>query len=173
MLKNLPSIAPQHPLHASRSMAKQAVAVPFIRPPPSEDTNWKVAFEPPSEVVLSGSWATKTAVKAKDDLRYQVDVAVAMPPVSSSVPSTRPLSLNIMHHFRPFSRKKTISMGGHFRNVPITSPSSLRLSPRPNRPSYATFSTTRLPETLAVPSSFFGHVRCYNTRPFHFRLISR
>ncbi|PIL27250.1 hypothetical protein GSI_10394 [Ganoderma sinense ZZ0214-1] len=78
-LINLPSSPPQHPLHAARALSLKGVAVPYVRPLPTEDTNWKVAFEAPSEIVLSGSWATKTAVKAKDSTKYQVDVTLAMP----------------------------------------------------------------------------------------------
>ncbi|KAI0718445.1 Nrap protein [Cerioporus squamosus] len=80
LLLDAPSISPQHPLQASRSLSKKGIAVPYIRPLPTEDTNWKVSFDPPTEVVLVGSWATRTAVKGKDALKYQVDVAVAMPP---------------------------------------------------------------------------------------------
>ncbi|KAI0674034.1 Nrap protein [Trametes maxima] len=79
LLMGLPSVPPQHPLHASRTLSKKAVAVPYVRPLPTEDTNWKVSFDKPSEIVLAGSWATKTAVKGKDSSRYEVDVAVEMP----------------------------------------------------------------------------------------------
>ncbi|KAH9914177.1 Nrap protein [Epithele typhae] len=79
LLAAIPSHPPQHPLHAARSFADRAVAVPYVRPAPSEDTNWKVAFEPPAEIILAGSWATKTAVKAIDSIPHQVDVAVSMP----------------------------------------------------------------------------------------------
>ncbi|KAI0748842.1 Nrap protein [Fomes fomentarius] len=75
----IPPTPPQHPLHASRTLSKKNVAVPYIRPLPTEEVNWKVAFEAPTEIVLAGSWATKTAVKAKDSMRFDVDVAVAMP----------------------------------------------------------------------------------------------
>ncbi|CDO77351.1 hypothetical protein BN946_scf184786.g12 [Trametes cinnabarina] len=80
LLMNMPSVSPQHPLHASRTLSQKGVAVPYVRPLPTEDTNWKVSFEKPSEIVLAGSWATKTAVKAKDGAKYEVDVAVEMPP---------------------------------------------------------------------------------------------
>ncbi|RDX41283.1 Nrap protein [Lentinus brumalis] len=80
LLVDAPSVAPQHPLHASRSLSKKGIAVPYIRPLPTEDTNWKVAFDPPTDVVLVGSWPTRTSVKGKDALRYTVDIAVAMPP---------------------------------------------------------------------------------------------
>ncbi|KAI0635441.1 Nrap protein [Trametes polyzona] len=72
-------VSPQHPLHASKSLANNGIAVPYVRPPPTEDTNWKVSFEKPSEIVLAGSWATKTAVKAKDSVKFEVDLAVEMP----------------------------------------------------------------------------------------------
>ncbi|KAL7284370.1 hypothetical protein ACG7TL_001660 [Trametes sanguinea] len=79
LLMGLPSVSPQHPLHASRALSQKGIAVPYVRPLPTEDTNWKVSFEKPSEIVLGGSWATKTAVKAKDGAKYEVDVAVEMP----------------------------------------------------------------------------------------------
>ncbi|KAH9912225.1 Nrap protein [Fomitopsis serialis] len=78
-LTGLPSITPKHPLAASRDLQKKAVSVPYVLPQPTEDTNWKVAFEKPTEILLVGSWALKTSVKAKDGYRYGVDVAVTMP----------------------------------------------------------------------------------------------
>ncbi|KAH9829045.1 Nrap protein [Rhodofomes roseus] len=78
-LNGLPSIPPKHPLAASRDLQKKGVAVPYVLPQPTEDTNWKVAFEKPAEILLVGSWALKTSVKAKDGRRYVVDLAVTMP----------------------------------------------------------------------------------------------
>ncbi|TFY57330.1 hypothetical protein EVJ58_g7084 [Rhodofomes roseus] len=78
-LSGLPSIPPKHPLAASRDLQKKGVAVPYVLPQPTEDTNWKVAFEKPAEILLVGSWALKTSVKAKDGRRYVVDLAVTMP----------------------------------------------------------------------------------------------
>ncbi|KAH9896561.1 Nrap protein [Cubamyces lactineus] len=78
-LMDLPAVSPQHPLHASRTLTKRGVDVPYVRPLPTEETNWKVSFEKPSEILLAGSWATKTAVKGKDSAKYEVDVAVEMP----------------------------------------------------------------------------------------------
>ncbi|OCH85324.1 Nrap protein [Obba rivulosa] len=79
LLLNLPSVSPRHPLAGSRELLEKGIAVPYALPLPTEDTNWKVAFERPSEIVLAGSWALKTSVKAKDGLKYTVDVAVTMP----------------------------------------------------------------------------------------------
>ncbi|KAI0353298.1 Nrap protein [Trametes cingulata] len=79
VLMSLPSISPQHPLHASRTLSQKGISVPYVRPLPTEETNWKVAFEKPSEIVLAGSWATKTAVKGKDSTKFEVDIALEMP----------------------------------------------------------------------------------------------
>ncbi|KAI8970659.1 Nrap protein [Trametes punicea] len=79
ILMAMPPIPPQHPLHASRTLSEKGIAVPYARPLPTEETNWKVSFEKPSEMVLAGSWATKTAVKGKDGTKFGVDVAVEMP----------------------------------------------------------------------------------------------
>ncbi|KZT00334.1 Nrap protein [Laetiporus sulphureus 93-53] len=78
-LNSLPSKPLQHPLAASRHLLKRSIAVAYPLPVPTEETNWTVAFEKPSEILLVGSWALKTSVKAKDGHRYGVDVAVAMP----------------------------------------------------------------------------------------------
>ncbi|EMD32469.1 hypothetical protein CERSUDRAFT_108867 [Gelatoporia subvermispora B] len=78
-LLNLPPVSPRHPLAGSRELLEKGVAVPYAPPLPTEDTNWKVGFEKPSEIVLTGSWVLKTAVKAKDGVKYTVDVAVVMP----------------------------------------------------------------------------------------------
>ncbi|PCH41941.1 Nrap-domain-containing protein [Wolfiporia cocos MD-104 SS10] len=78
-LNALPSVVPQHPLVASRALLQKGTAVPYSLPLPTEDTNWNVAFERPSEILLIGSWALKTNVKAKDQHKHVVDVAVAMP----------------------------------------------------------------------------------------------
>jgi len=69
-------------LEAARKLQKKGVAVPFSLPLPTEDTNWKVAFEPPSEINLVGSWANKVSVKPKDGQKFGVDLAVEMPNVS-------------------------------------------------------------------------------------------
>lgn len=77
----IPSIEPQHPLEASRLLLKKGVAVPYSAPLPTEETNWKVAFEKPSDITVVGSWPLRTSVKAKDAIRFGVDVAVEMPNV--------------------------------------------------------------------------------------------
>lgn len=95
LLMALPAIAPQHPLHASRTLSKQGIDVPYVRPLPTEETNWKVSFEKPSEIMLAGSWVTRTAVKAKDSAPFTVDLAVEMPSVSTP--------LSFPSHFLPAS----------------------------------------------------------------------
>ena len=52
------------------------MAVPYSLPLPAEDTNWKVAFEPPSDITLVGSWANKVSVKPKDGGKFGVDLAM-------------------------------------------------------------------------------------------------
>lgn len=78
-LMQLPAVEPQHPLEAARKLLKKGVAVPYCLPLPIEDTNWKVSFEKPEDITLVGSWPNKVSVKAKDGLKYGVDVAVQMP----------------------------------------------------------------------------------------------
>jgi U3 small nucleolar RNA-associated protein 22 len=63
-------------------MLKKGVAVPYTLPLPTEETNWKVGYESPSDITLVGSWSNKMSVKPKDGLRYSVDLAVEMPDVS-------------------------------------------------------------------------------------------
>lgn len=84
----IPSAQPQHPLEASRRLLKRNVSIPYSLPLPTEDTNWKVAFEVPSDITLVGSWPNKISVKAKDGYPYGVDVAVEMPDVSDYLTET-------------------------------------------------------------------------------------
>ncbi|KAJ7183097.1 Nrap protein [Mycena filopes] len=72
-------VAPQHPLEAARKLIKRGVAVPYCLPQPSEDTNWKVAYEKPSDITMVGSWPNKISVKGKDGSKFGVDLAVEMP----------------------------------------------------------------------------------------------
>ncbi|KAI0792762.1 Nrap protein [Abortiporus biennis] len=78
-LTSIPSISPRHPLVASKDLLKKGIAIPYPLPMPTEDTNWKVAFEKPNDIQLVGSWPNKLSVKGKDGERYGVDVAVEMP----------------------------------------------------------------------------------------------
>ncbi len=83
-LLEIPPILPQHPLEASRKLLKKGIAVPYSLPLPTEETNWKVSFEKPTDILLVGSWANKLSIKAKDGKRFGVDVAVEMPDVRST-----------------------------------------------------------------------------------------
>ncbi|KAL1700082.1 Nrap protein [Schizophyllum commune] len=78
-LQKIPSKAPTHPLRAAEPLMKQDVAVPYSLPVPTEETNWKVAFEKPSNITIVGSWGNKLSVKGKDKAPFRVDVAVEMP----------------------------------------------------------------------------------------------
>ncbi|KAK0482507.1 Nrap protein [Armillaria novae-zelandiae] len=78
-LLNIPSSSPIHPLEATRPLLKKGISVPYSVPLPNEDSNWKVAFEPPSNITLVGSWGNKTSVKGMDGSKFGVDVAVEMP----------------------------------------------------------------------------------------------
>ncbi|PPQ69344.1 hypothetical protein CVT24_001638 [Panaeolus cyanescens] len=78
-LKEISHVNPSHPLEAARKLLKKGVAVPYSLPLPTEDTNWKVSFAPPTEIALVGSWANKVSVKAKDGHPFGVDLAVEMP----------------------------------------------------------------------------------------------
>lgn len=101
-LSSLPSVEPQHPLAAARALSEgiflsnnsgkkkgsrrdrtdppsQIVLVPYSSPTPTEDANWKVSFEKPSNIAIVGSWINNVAVKSPDGEPWVVDVAVEMP----------------------------------------------------------------------------------------------
>ncbi|KAH9061207.1 Nrap protein [Lactarius vividus] len=101
-LSSLPPVEPQHPLAAARALAEgsllsnnsrkkkgsrrdgagppsQMVSVPYSSPTPTEDANWKVSFEKPSNIAIVGSWINNVAVKSPDGEPWIVDVAVEMP----------------------------------------------------------------------------------------------
>jgi U3 small nucleolar RNA-associated protein 22 len=98
-LLNTPKVTARHPLDASRRLLKRGIAVPYPHPLPSEDTKWTVAYSPPSDINLVGSWATQTAVKGKDGTKFGVDLAVEMPAVS----------LHYFLHFRSLTYRRTSS----------------------------------------------------------------
>jgi U3 small nucleolar RNA-associated protein 22 len=95
-LMSIPAVEPTHPLRAAESLyslpagknkksAKAAfvpVFTPYCAPIPTESTNWKVAFAPPTDVTIVGSWATETRVKGQDEARFGIDLALEMPEVS-------------------------------------------------------------------------------------------
>lgn len=105
LLTDLPPVSPQHPLQASKTLSKQGIDVPYVRPLPTEETNWKVSFEKPSEILLAGSWATKTAVKAKDSAPFMADLAVEMPSVCTPI---RDLAALLTRLCRVYSKRRTI-----------------------------------------------------------------
>jgi U3 small nucleolar RNA-associated protein 22 len=80
-LITLPSVAARHPLAAARVLLEKGIAVPYAPPLPTEDTNWKVSFDKPTDITLVGSWANKVSVKAKDGGKFGIDLAVEMPEV--------------------------------------------------------------------------------------------
>ncbi|KAH6905443.1 Nrap protein-domain-containing protein [Coprinopsis sp. MPI-PUGE-AT-0042] len=69
-LSKLPSVSPQHPLAAAHNLHKKGVEVAYCLPLPTEETNWKVAFEKPTDITLVGSWPNKVAVKGKDGVEF-------------------------------------------------------------------------------------------------------
>ncbi|KAI0266446.1 pre-rRNA processing protein Utp22 [Gloeopeniophorella convolvens] len=101
-LSALPPVSPQHPLEAARALlagtlpsdakgkekahrqkdkapSSQSIAVPFPLPVPTEDANWKVAFQKPVNIAVVGGWINNVVVKSKDEEPWVVDVAVEMP----------------------------------------------------------------------------------------------
>lgn len=66
---------------AIKVLAKQGVAVPSVFPLPSPDVKWKVAFEPPREICVVGSWGNGIAVKKQSGSRFSVDLSMEMPEV--------------------------------------------------------------------------------------------
>jgi len=128
----IPSTAPQHPLEGARKLLKNDVAVPYSLPLPTEETNWRVAFDPPSDIILVGSWANKVSVKPKDDQKLGVDLAIEMPNVRfflwflfSCLPFL-PLRLMISwrHYDRICFKRRIISMVVFSTNGPSILPLS-------------------------------------------------
>jgi U3 small nucleolar RNA-associated protein 22 len=98
-LMSIPAIEFMHPLRAAESLLASPkireqrqssvpfspVVTPYCSPYPSETTNWKVAFTPPTDITIVGSWATKTSVKGQDGATFGVDLALEMPGVRLSL----------------------------------------------------------------------------------------
>lgn len=68
-----------------RVTSLQNITVPYPLPSPTEDANWKVAFEKPLNISIVGSWINDVAVKRTDNEPWVIDVAVEMPPVRLSL----------------------------------------------------------------------------------------
>lgn len=118
-LLSLSSIQPQNPLVAARALSKNGVAVPFALPHPIQETKWTVAFEPPSDVHVVGSWANKISVKKKDSKYFGVDLSIEMPSVR--VPEL--LSYKLLDLSCSLCSKRKITwMLDTFTSVLITSP---------------------------------------------------
>jgi hypothetical protein len=81
-LRSLPSISPQQPLHAFKRLKKLGVRVLLTQPVPTEETKWKIAFEPPPEIQIVGSWPNQLTVIGRAERAFYVDLAVGMPSVS-------------------------------------------------------------------------------------------
>lgn len=72
-----------HFMHQEHS-PNRGINVPYVHPLLTEETNWKVSFEKPSEIMLAGSWIMKTTIKAKDCSSFTANLAIEMPLVSMS-----------------------------------------------------------------------------------------
>lgn len=122
-LNALPSVGAEHPLAAARGLQKKGIAVPYPMPAPTEDTNWKVAFEKPEDITVVGSWLPKLTVKAQDKKPYRVDLAVEMPSVSVKTVGCMREAHRVC---RVCSKKRTTSTAASSTNGPTTYQSSLR-----------------------------------------------
>ncbi|KAI0300071.1 Nrap protein [Multifurca ochricompacta] len=82
-LSSLPPLILSIRWQPSRRDGKSAtlgiVSIPYPLPVPTEDANWKVAFEKPANITVVGSWINNVSVKSKDDQPWVVDLAVEMP----------------------------------------------------------------------------------------------
>lgn len=121
-IMSIPSTPPQHPLEGARELLKKGVAVPYSLPLPTDETNWKVAFDPPSDIILAGSWANKVSVKPKDDQKLGVDLAVEMPDVRLVLFFFCSCLQRSRHYDRVCSKKRTTSTVVFFTSVPSILP---------------------------------------------------
>jgi U3 small nucleolar RNA-associated protein 22 len=126
-LSSLPSIEPQHPLAAAKALSDNSlplfssgrekrsrrdgiatslktIAVPYPQPSPTEDANWKVAFEKPVNISIVGGWINNVAVKRTDEEPWVIDVAVEIP--SARLSSEWPLYVADYPCHRACSKRK-------------------------------------------------------------------
>ena len=92
-------------LQDGRVTSLQNITVPYPLPSPTEDANWKVAFEKPLNISIVGSWINDVAVKRTDDEPWVIDVAVEMPPARLFL--TRRLSVTDYLCYRTYYRRRT------------------------------------------------------------------
>lgn len=114
ILTSLPSISPNLPLAAAAPLKTHGVSVPWPTPTPTAEAKFKVGFERPADIKVTGSWANKLSVMAKDGEGFNVDLTLTMPPVGSPTMSFRLLLTLTYPLLRVFSTKRTTSMPASF-----------------------------------------------------------
>lgn len=82
LVHSLPEIAPSAPKKA----LKKVRDVPFPGPKAlhllTEEVQWKLGFEKPTEVLVAGSWPVVGGYRKAKGAEGNIDIVVAMPPVS-------------------------------------------------------------------------------------------
>ncbi|KAG9015051.1 hypothetical protein FRB90_005017 [Tulasnella sp. 427] len=80
VLSKLSAIPSNLPLNAAASLATHGVSVSWPSPPPTAEAKFKVGFDRPTDIKVTGSWANKISVIAKDGDGFNVDLTLTMPP---------------------------------------------------------------------------------------------
>ncbi len=83
------------------------ITIPFPHPKPLADVKYTLAFEKPVSVMVVGSYALKTLTNMEEG--FAIDLAVAMPPVSS-IPDSSKSIVVLTLRIRRFYKKRIIEI---------------------------------------------------------------
>ncbi|KAF2277561.1 pre-rRNA processing protein Utp22 [Westerdykella ornata] len=77
IIEQLPSREPLPIVDAETALRSEGVAVPFPNPRPPKDAKYKLQYERPSNINVTGSFPLKTATRTDGD--FAIDLVVTMP----------------------------------------------------------------------------------------------
>jgi U3 small nucleolar RNA-associated protein 22 len=63
IIKQIPPRSPVTAIEAQKSFRKKGISIPFPKPCPTKETNYKFEFTPPSQILISGALAKELSIK--------------------------------------------------------------------------------------------------------------
>ena len=75
IIKQIPPRSPITAIEAQKSFRKKGISIPFPKPCPTKETNYKFEFTPPSQILISGALAKELSIK--DD--RSIDLKLVLP----------------------------------------------------------------------------------------------
>lgn len=77
IIEQIPGREPQSVIEAEKSLKAAGIMVPFPGPHPPKDAQYKLQYERPASINVTGSYPLKTVTRSDD--RYAIDLVVTIP----------------------------------------------------------------------------------------------